>query len=306
MGQTLSIETRISEAAKRWGISLKRKNSNEACGACPFCRLADDDGFLVFSNGGYFCRKCGVKGWIDENEKRPKLSNEKLLELRIADLEHKQREHERRLTALEQMARCKDHIHYHNALTELAREYWYNEGIYDEAIEKFTLGYCHACPTYPPSPSYTFPIVNGGKLENIRHRLTKPGGNGKYRPHRAGLGVSLYNADALKEANERVLVVEGEKKTIVASQSGFPAVGICGKRSFNRKWMDGFAHIGAVYVVLDPDATESAQRLAAMFDGKARVVDMPCKIDDAIAKFGASSSDIEMFLSMARPVGKGQ
>ena len=200
------------------------------------------------------------------------------------------------------MARCKDHIRYHEALTEQAREYWWDEGITDESIEKYLLGWCPRCPTYPDSPSYTIPVTHGGTLQNIRHRLQHPNGGGKYRPHRSGLGNSLFNSDLLNEPRASIIITEGEKKAIVATQSGFDAVGICGHRSFKREWLDWFNGIQVVYIALDPDATESAFRLGALFEGRARVARLPAKLDDMIVRYGANSDDIDAYLETARPV----
>lgn len=300
MGEELSIEHRMMQAQQRWGVILKRKNTREAAGPCPLCRQADTDGFLVWADGGFFCRKCGSKGWVDDDEAKP-LSQTELLALRVAKLERQQREHEERLSLLEQMARCKDHLKYHEGLTDQAREYWWGEGITDESIERYLLGWCPKCPMCPDSPSYTIPIVRHDKLENIRHRLQKPHG-GKYRPHRVGLGNSLFNADLLDQERASIIVTEGEKKSIVATQSGFDAVGITGKRSFKREWLEWFDGIQVVYIALDPDATESAFRLGALFDGRARVARLPAKLDDMVTQYGATSTDIEAYLRVARPV----
>lgn len=301
MGQMESIEYRMQQAQTRWGIVLKRKSGKEACGPCPFCSLADTDGFIVWQNGGFWCRQCGTKGWIDDRDARPP-SPQEILERRVARLESQQREQERRLSRLEQMARCTDHLRYHEGLTEEAREYWWGEGITDESIDKYLLGWCPRCPTCPESPSYTIPITRRGVLQNIRHRLQRPNGGGKYRPHCGGLGNQLYNADLLDESRNSIVVTEGEKKAIVSTQSGFDAVGICGKHSFRREWLDWFNGIEIVYIALDPDAMESAYRLGALFGKRARVVSLPAKLDDMIVQYGASSGDIEQYLRWARPV----
>jgi len=224
------------------------------------------------------------------------------LEARAARAERERRDLEKRLSALERMHHCTDHLGYHQHMTEQQRDYWYSEGIFDEAISKFILGYCPRCPTDRDGrPSYTIPIFQGGELHNIRHRLIGADNGDKYRPHMAGLGIQLFNADTLEENPDRVLVVEGEKKTIVLDQSGFKAVGLCGKRSFLREWLPGFQGIKDIVVVLDPDAIKSADRLAGHLGPKARVTQLPVKIDDAIVKYGATVADIEAFLALARP-----
>lgn len=300
MGDITSIEYRITQAYTRWGVSLRRKNVKEACGPCPFCLLADEDGFLVFADGGYWCRQCDSKGWLDNDKTRPLTEQEKLA-LRVARIEQEQREQAGRISRLEEMARCTDHLRYHESLTPEAREYWWGEGITDNSIERYLLGYCDRCPTYHQSGSYTIPVVNGGQLQNIRHRLANPDGNGKYRPHRAGLGQQLFNADLLDEEPPQVVVVEGEKKAIVLCQAGFPAVGISGKRAFRREWVDRFGGVKAVYIALDPDAQDAACRLGALFGERGRVCRFPVKPDDMIVQYGAGAEDIEAILRLARP-----
>ena len=306
MGEQLSIEHRIMQAEHRWpGLQFKRKDRHEASAPCPFCPLADDDGFLIFDDGGYWCRQCGVQGWIDDDKPRT-LTKEEQLERRLKEIERRQQEHEERLTRLEKMARCTDHLRYHNALTEEALEYWFGEGVIEQSIEKYLLGWCARCPTdRQHRASYTIPIVNHGRLENIRHRLAGTDSD-KYRPHMAGLGLQLFNADFLDDELREIIIVEGEKKSIILSQSGFPNVGITGKRAFRREWLQRFDNLATVYVALDPDASASAHKLAALFGGRGRVVEMPCKVDDAIVKYGASSFNVESFLGMARPVGRTQ
>jgi len=299
----------ISYVETTFGIALKRAGKDEWAGPCPWC--GGKDRFHVWERGNYWCRPgpghCGAEGWVDKLAGKDAPTAEQRLEWRVAKLERQQQEHEERLSRLEEMARCQDHVAYHAGLTDEAREYWWGEGITDESIERYLLGWCPRCPTYPESPSYTIPVVRRGALQNIRHRLQHPNGKGKYRPHRSGLGNSLYLADLLDEPRKSIIVTEGEKKAIVATQSGFPAVGICGKRSFNREWLEWFDEIQVVYIALDPDATESAFRLGALFGDRARVARLPAKLDDMIVRFGANSDDIDAYMRTARPVkGNGK
>ena len=209
---------------------------------------------------------------------------------------------ERRLSALERMAKSTDHLNYHYNITTDAVVYFNEEGITNASIDRYMLGYCPRCPTDRQGrPSYPIPVINGETLLNIRHRLVGADSD-KYRPHMAGLGVQLFNADYLDEQEESILIVEGEKKSIVVAQLGIPNVGIVGKRSFMKDWLTKFEGFKTVYIALDPDATQSARRLGALFGGRARVVRVPVKIDEAIFRYGATKSDIEAFLANARPV----
>ena len=307
----------LNEAQRHWGIHFDEVDSKtkeyRSTAGCPFCgdsgKGHKSDRFRLFldSKPRYWCRRCNVRGFIDSLGEHTPMTPEQKIEIRLKELERKQQEQERRLSALERMARCTDHLQYHSALQVHGREYWYEEGIYDETIDKFTLGYCERCPTDSKgSPSHTIPVINSGKLENIRHRLVTPNG-GKYRPHIAGLGLQLFNADALNDT-ERIIVTEGEKKAIVLDQSRFPTVAILGKgayneRKFKSEWLDLFSGVKHVIIALDPDAMDSAHRLARIFDSRGRVAHLPMKIDDMIVHYGASSADIEYYLSLASPAG---
>lgn len=281
---------------------MRRETSGEASGPCPFC-MDGEDRFRIFTRGNYWCRQCGRKGWLDEGEN---LTSEemrlRILEARQLEQERQLKDHELRLGALERMARSKDHIAYHESLSMEAIEYWLGEGISHESIGRYLLGFCERCPTDAEGrPSYTIPIINGGVLVNIRHRLVGADGD-KYRPHMAGLGTQLFNADYLDGQKGEILVVEGEKKSIVVAQHGFPNVGICGKRSFRKEWAERLKEFNTVYVVLDPDATDSAAKLAGYIGPLARVVSLPVKPDDFFSMYGGSEEDLRAFLNVGRPV----
>ena len=290
----------------RFGVQLKRIASNgEHAGPCPWC--GGDDRFHVWPEGNYFCRPgpghCGRQGWLDQLDGVQPPTDEQRNAWRIARLEREMAETKRRVTALEQMHACTDHLAYHDNLNRHpeAVDYWLAEGMTPDTIHRYQLGYCERCPTFWQSPSYTIPVVNGGLLENIRHRLVAPDGTGKYRPHMAGLPASLFNADALDDAPGELIVTEGEKKSIVLAQEGFANVGISGQRTFRREWLPRFEQVGRVYVALDPDATESAFRLATLLPTEARVVLLPVKPDDFFVRYGGNQSDMQYFLDSARP-----
>jgi len=299
MGEYASIEQVITLAERRWpGLEFRRKDHREAGAPCPFCHQAVKDGFLLFEDGGFFCRKCGVRGWIDDDAPR-KLTPQELNEIRLRRLERKQEEHERRLTALEQMARCRDHIAYHAQLDDDDRAYWESQGMWAETIDRYLLGICYDCPTARHHASYTIPVINGGKLVNIRHRLADAPNGDKYRPHMAGLGNTLFNADNLYAGHESIIVVEGEKKSIVLGQWGFPSVGMMGKAGFPPHWAQRFTDLQRVLVALDPDATDEAYKLARLFGDRGRVVMLPCKPDDFFLA-GGTDQNFRAFLRWAK------
>jgi hypothetical protein len=308
MGQRLSIEQRIAEAQTRWpGLQFRIKTSSEACSPCPWC--GGDDRFVIWDTGHYACRAapshCSREGWIDENNPTPP-DKDKLLEIRIAELERKQREHERRLSALERMAKCKDHILYHQQMdTDGYRDYWLGEGMTDETIDRFKLGACYGCPTDKAHRfSFTIPVINSGALRNIRHRLIGGNQGDKYRPHVAGLPNTLFNADDVYSDDTRsIILAEGEKKTMILKQYGLGNVaGTMGKSGFKQAWAKRFERFGEVLICLDPDATDKARQYAGWFGGRARVVSLPCKSDDFFTIYNGTVDQFREFIRTARKV----
>jgi DNA primase len=262
---------------------------------------------LIFSDGGYWCRQCGAKGWIDENDPEPP-SDEELREMRLRAVEAKAEENRKRLDALEQLARTNAHLLYHDNLSEARREYWWGEGFTDAMIDRWVLGYCGRCPL-APSSSYTIPVWGqNGQLVNIRHRLTDEE-YGKYRPHVSGLGPQLFNSYLLNDERQELLLVEGEKKGIILTEYGYPAVATMGQAAFQDKWYPLFSTVERVIVGFDPDADRSAYDVAEGFarrGQKVSVADFPLKPDDMITKYGAGGDDIQAILRQATPVWRGK
>lgn len=309
----------IAIAEAHWHIRFQKTGRNEyrSLNGCPICgdggKGDRSDRLRLFVDGDrsrVWCRACDYKVFIDSLDKEKISADEwriRAIERRQAELERKQREHEERLSALERIHRCQDHIGYHRFMTEQNRGWWHEQGIYDQAIDKFMLGFCPRCPTDTEHrPSFTIPVMRGGQLENIRHRIANVEGGNKYRPHMAGLGLQLFNADVLDEKPTRVLIVEGEKKTMVFDQYGYPAVGILGKSSWYKAWIPWFDGVKEIVIALDPDAQDSAWNLAGILGERCRVAQFPQKPDDFIIQNNAGSRDIDAILRLARPMRQGR
>lgn len=308
MGEPLAIETRMAQAETRWsGLQFKRKTAREACSPCPWCGGVDR--FSITDYGWYVCRPaaghCSRSGWIDEDDPSPP-DKDKLLEIRIAALERKQAEHDKRLTALERMARCTDHLRYHSQLDEMdLRGEWYAKGVGDHLIEQYNLGLCLHCKTDQPNErmSLTIPISVKGVLKNIRHRLIT-NENDRYRPHYSGLGNMLFGADDVySDDTSNILVIEGEiKRIVVKDKLGGNVVGTMGKAGFQKKWASRFSRFSEVLICLDPDAEDKAREMAGWFDGRARVVSLPTKPDDFFTVYKGTAGQFREFLRMARRI----
>jgi len=314
------IEGAVAFAGRRWPGFAFAITGDEAHGPCPVCGCAEEDGFIIFSDGGYWCRPGGCKGWLDEEDVQLTAEEARLRKIETEQRRqaHKQREMERRLSALEVMARCEDHLAYNKTLDDADRAYWHGEGILPENVDAFLLGVCYNCPTdRERRPSYTIPVYrrDGETLWNIVHRLVGPDGDpvrtDKYRPHRAGLGKQLTRSRILDGAKEAVLV-EGAKKALVCSQHGFPAMGLQGcSGSFPAEWVGWIGGLRRLWVAFDPDANEHGLRLGeglakVLPRCEVRVCAFPVKPDDLFARHGKSALDFEAVLDVGRLVKAGR
>ena len=309
MSELRTIENAIALANRRWpGLEFFRKNSHEASSSCPLCNQATEDGFLIFDDLGFWCRKCGQSGRLENRDPNHRLTPEELTEIRLKRLEREQDEQDSRISALERIAHCHDHERYHdNAINDTeAMEWFISQGLQPWAVFDFKLGKCARCPTDREGrSSYTFPIWRkDGPLWSIRHRLQGATNGDKYRPHMKNLGTQLVNARLLADWSEQVIVVEGCKKARVIQQYDFPVVGILGKSGFEMRWLNWFHPAATVYIGLDPDATENAERLGAGIakTGKETyVIDWPYKPDDMLVE-GCTPDEWMHYVKQARRV----
>uniref|UniRef100_A0A6M3J468 DNA primase n=1 Tax=viral metagenome TaxID=1070528 RepID=A0A6M3J468_9ZZZZ len=299
----------VAFVESRFGLQLRKVGPTEWAGPCPFC--GGRDRWHLWLQGNYWCRPgtghCGRSGWLDELDGARQLTKEEMLELRLAAIERKQEEQDRRLSVLEQMHACEDHLLYHRNLetNAVAVDYWLNEGMNPQTIHDYKLGYCLSCPTARCHASYTIPVMAGGKLFNIRHRIAHPTDGGKYRPHLPGLPAMLFNYDDLARKDDpRVIISEGEKKAMVIhQQTNIPVVATMGMQSFKPEWARKFPpRFRTVYVAYDPDALERAAAVAQLFEERGRVVDLPMKADDMFVRYGGTEKNFLGYLLSARSV----
>lgn len=192
------------------------------------------------------------------------------------------------------------------------RALWLDRGMPDAWIDYYGVGYCPRRVWNGPdgkfeSDSLTIPyfrphfkMVDGHEdfdhwhVIGLQHRLlidNPPGG--KYRPHLAGAGKQLFYGDIYQRGpcNFDLLIVEGEIKTMVTEAAlwagldpiapNLRVVGVPGK-GWREEWAAEFKQSPRVTICLDPDAQDSARKLAKMIGPQARVIMLPDKIDDLI------------------------
>jgi hypothetical protein len=93
-------------------------------------------------------------------------------------------------------------------------------------------------------------------------------------------------------SEKHLLLTEGSKKAIVASQNGYPSVGVFGKNGFNLAWLKHFSNVQSLWLVPDPDAYDAWVKLAHQIRGESkhldvRVAQLPDKPDDFLIRYGA-------------------
>ena len=171
-----------------------------------------------------------------------------------------------------------------------ARRWWRQQGIAEAAQDVFLLGVCDDHPSYP-GRCYTIPVIEGGRLVNLRLRLSRPEKPGdKYRPYRPGYGSQLFNAGAIRATTATVLVTAGEKKAIVLWSKGYTAVSPTnGCSGWQDAWTAKLAHVPRVLILFDPTETEAAEKLARRLGRQALLVDLPDKPDDFILQHGRTA-----------------
>jgi len=192
------------------------------------------------------------------------------------------------------------HLVYHRRLDPAARQWWHDQGIDDEAISRFFLGVCDDHPQY--GRAYTIPVIERGKLVNLRMRLHEPPKpKDKYRPWASGYGTQLFNSDILTPELGSVIVTAGEKKVIVLWSNGLSAVSPTGGcTNWRDEWTTRLQFCHKVYIAFDPNETAAAWKLASKIGERAFVVNLPDKPDDFLMTNGPD--EFRKYIETAEPV----
>jgi hypothetical protein len=285
----------------------KKKSANEWSSSCPICPSGDgynvDRFIFTVDKAAYWCRQCGFGGYVGNgNGSTITLTDDQRADIERQARQVRQKELDSQRTILQTLQAKRNDLVYHRNLkgnTGYVERKW---GLEEETIEWFRVGYCHACPEATYSDSITIPYYEDQALINIRHRLSSPNGDGKYRPEVVGLPNSIFNIDSLDDG--WVILVEGEFKAMVLWQFGFPTVGIPGT-TFKPEWVKLFLNVDLVYIATDPDP---AGKKAALKAGKllrdsgidSRIVSVPTKPDDYFVVDGGTAAGFSRLLEDAR------
>lgn len=146
---------------------------------------------------------------------------------------------------------------YHASLAgSPAEEYLHERGLLD-AADEFVLGY-----VTEPAPGHdsmftgmlSIPYLTQSGVVGFKMRRLGPGDPKYLAP--AGQRQHLYNVNAIVNAIDHVLIVEGELDAVAATTAGFPAVAVPGVKGWKRHFSRCFDGIGKVIVVTDNDNKE--------------------------------------------------
>lgn len=210
---------------------------------------------------------------------------------------------------------------------------WYKRGLMDLWQDYFRVGYnpvreFHSGDKTFVAASLTIPtwqpaITDDGDLSwactALVHRLLNdkaPGG--KYRPERAGLGKPVFRCDLYSSTIDGpVLLVEGEIKAMVTwshmqdyisqdhptgTVGRLTVAGISGK-SLSQEQADELKTAGDIWICLDPDARQDAERAARMLGiERCRIIDLPGKVDDMLVDGSLEAWQFKSLLDRARRV----
>lgn len=287
-------------------------------GPCPVC--GGHRRFVIFTDHEWplwngYCDECGytIKAW--ERVTSP-ISDEQraAAQQRAAELdlmrEQRRREVLSRFTTEEIWAEL------HRRLDAEHRAQWKTWGVPEDWQDYLELGYTpdkayrDDAGVLHHTPAYTIPYFHydatspSSKIfKTLQYRLfDAPNPNDRYR-FVIGLPASYYMTTPTEPIGDKVIVCEGAKKGIVTRVhlTDCTVLAVPSKGSWGGV-QEAVKQCGLVYVLLDPDATRQAVKLARTIGKQARVVRFPYKIDDAVIEYGLDRIDFTALLKWSRIV----
>lgn len=279
-----TYEELLREATLKTGSKLKYHTNRKAAGACPVCGGTDRFIVWLYEKSGW-CSHCQHRVYWGDGQQTDSKRN-------------RQEENKGLLEKMKTVTLWKT---YHDQLTEESRKIWYAEGMTDEEIDKYGLGWCKSTPLAKDFESLTIPVWGRFGLVDIRYRLIGGEQGNKYRSHLAGLIPSVYNSQDL--AAPVVVVVEGEKKAILLKRV-FPAVvGLAGVQLLEQivDELREIKNYPTLILALDPFLEGNIEgRAKALLEKHGHTVltaSFFMKPDDMLLKYGTDL--VEQIVSMA-------
>lgn len=183
-------------------------------------------------------------------------------------------------------------------------EEWNKRGVF--GVRRLYYGF-GGCSDYRIGDStyrtLTIPIWDYGyNMVNVRHRILSDDVAGRYRPDVAGIPAAPFMAHpylGFHEAHTNI-IVEGEIKAAVVSDlfndTELQVIGVPGKSMYNKIAAE---LVGKNNIVIpDPDAVAEAKEFAIKI--KAKMVQLPMKVDDFIIQKRISKEVMQQFIRGGR------
>lgn len=239
----------ISEYLNQKSIPFTERG-NELITKCLFNACDQDsregEAHLYFSKetGQYDCKKCGVKG------------NLLTLKKHFGDSLGTPRTPKQEFSA-ELVEEC------HQKLPLSIRQYLNARGVSDETITRFKLGY----GTFYRKKWITIPIKDTfGNYAFFKLRQDPNFGDDKIT-YPKGVSAQLYDWETLTNANNSIIICEGEMDRLLLESKGITAVtSTHGAGTFKQEWTEHFSQFSNVFVCYDNDAAgkKGAERTAGL------------------------------------------
>lgn len=157
----------------------------------------------------------------------------------------------------------------------------------------YTIPYFHYSETAPESKAF----------QTLQYRLFDAQNPADRYRFEHGLPASFYMTVPTDPIGDEVVICEGAKKGIVTriSLTGLCVMAVPSKSSWGGI-VESVKQCGRVHVLLDPDATLQAVKLARAIGKQAHVVRLNHKVDDLALSYGLTASEFSSALKWARVV----
>jgi hypothetical protein len=275
---------------RRFGLTVKRKGKEWHSG-CPKC--GGTNRFVIFPNGGLWCRECRKMGWLDDDQRNfkpdPFLAQEREREvLRRLELQRAKDE------AWQNGYRVGYVDGWHAALTAVNRDWLHKKGMTDHLIDKYKLGFLpqkivNTKRGKEAYPAYTLPIRDPetDRIVNVQYRLVDIPKDvkdvGKYRQEYGVSGREFYAMPYCLEDSQDLVLLEGMFKAIVMGdflEMSVQVVGLPGCTP-SQQIVERLKRYKRIWICLDPDAQVAAMELQRQLPGSV-VMNLPAKPDDMV------------------------
>lgn len=273
---------------------FKKATTDEYHGPCPRC--GGEDRFRVHTDHQYpdwnfECRQCHFKGWARDLNAALKMPVSEADRKLWAETKRKQDA----ARASEIKARLSDITNaelwaeMNRRMADEQRLQWLTWGIPTDWQNYLQLGYTQHYSQSIPTPAYTIPYFHntteGKQFATLQYRLVDaPNPADRYR-FTVGLPATFYETTPSEPISNVAIICEGAKKAMnlkINTKVGDSSVLSVPSKSAWGGVEGAVKDCERVYILLDPDGLKQAHELGQRIGSKARIVELPSKIDDLI------------------------